>query len=369
MRRDALELDPAKNPGVLDTATWDPAAAWQATAGAGERWREVQEAAIAGRALPRLDGVTPFTGSCAVRGAAVFCLAALPDGQQVFVEIGSGGGPEALGEPMGTAALSHGLRLAAYPTDASVVARYCETVKPGAGPQPMGGTPRLGIGVRMTTAVWPGIFDAMTGQGFAANPIQNSVRELNLLADLLAARPAPQNYACGFGTIASGYTGSSWEGLWLSGVLSALQYETPVRYGADADHIQVKRGADGLARARRIIEAARHYSFYTLDMADVLDYAALSPSAASPGSAQLARKIPDERIRRDVLAYHREPAAVGAATYRLDEESVGRLVGKYRACPEKDRNEDSCSHNRPSISMRSSRASSSCGQFFCISKL
>jgi len=329
MKCNAWEIDPTKNPGVLDTATWDRTAAWQAVAGLGDHWQQVQDAAIAGRMLPRVDGITPFTGSCSVRGATVFCLAALPDAQQVFVEIGSGGGCDALGEPIGTVPLSHGLRLAAYPTDASVVARYCEAVKPGAGPQPLGGTPRLGIGVRMTTAVWPGIFDAMTQQGFAANPIQNSVRELNLLADLRAGRPAPQNYACGFGTITSGYTGSTWEGLWVSGVLSALQYDAPVRFGADADHIQVKRGAEGLEHARRIIDAARHYTFYTLDMADVLDYAALSPSASLAPSAYLARKIPDERARRDTLAYHGERAAVGGATYRLDEGAIGRLVGKY----------------------------------------
>jgi hypothetical protein len=329
MRFGSLEIDPATNPGVLETATWAPAAAWRAVAEMADRWRTVQAAAIAGRPLPPLDGLTPRTGSVSVRGAAVFCLTALPDGQQVFVEIGSGGGPEALGAPIGTAELSHGIRLAAYPTDAAVVARYCEVVKPGAGPRPLGGTPRLGIGVRMTTAVWPGIFDAMGRHGFAANPIQNSVRELNLLADLLAGRPAAQNYACGFGTIASGYTGSTWEGLWLSGVLAALGAAAPIRFGADADHIQVKRGPDGLAHATRVIDAARHYTFFTLDMADVLDYAALSASPPGAGEASLQGKIPDPRHRREILGYHGEPLEVGGVTYALDGDAIGRLVGKY----------------------------------------
>ena len=329
MKFNELELNPATNPGVLDTATWDRGAAWQAIERTGDKWLLVQSAAIAGGVLPPLDGIRPFTGSCKNRGAAVFCLAALPDGQQVFVEIGNGGGPEALGKPMGTLRLSGGLRVAAYPTDAAVVARYCASIKPESGPQPWGDTPRLGIGVRMTTAVWPGIFDAMTRSGFAANTIQNSVRELNLLEDLLACRPAPQNYACGFGTIESGYTGSTWEGLWLSGVLSALQYEKPVRYGADADHIQIKRGEEGIARAKQIIEAARHYTFYTLDMADVLDYSALSPSAPMPASQYLAGKVPDGRERRGLLAYHGEPQRFGSTTYRLDEETIGGFVGKY----------------------------------------
>jgi hypothetical protein len=323
MKCGALEFTPATNPAVLDTATWDRAHAWDAVRQAGDRWAQVQDAAIAGRRLPQAEGITPFTGSCSIRGAAVFCLAAVPDGQQVFVEIGKGGGGDALGEPIGARTLSHGMRLAAYATDASVVDRYCALVKPGAGPQPLGRTPRLGVGVRMTTAVWPGIFDAMAEHGFAANPIQNSVRELNLLDDLLACRPAAQNYACGFGTIISGYTGSTWEGLWLSGVLSALQYDAPLRFGADADHIQVKRGADGLAHAKRIIDAARYYTFYTLDMADVLDYGALARPAA------LSRKISDAATRRDVLAYHRDPFATGDTRYELDEDTIGRLAGKY----------------------------------------
>ena len=86
----------------------------------------------------------------------------------------------------------------------------------------MGGVPRLGIGCRMTTAVWPAAFQAMQRFGFAANPIQNSVRELHLLDDLLAGRPPNRNYACGFGTIETGYTGSTYEGLWLAGTLAAL---------------------------------------------------------------------------------------------------------------------------------------------------
>jgi hypothetical protein len=329
MKFNKLEMNPANNPGVLDTATWDRNAAWQAIERTGDHWVQVQAAAIGGSPLPGHEGVTPFPGSCTTRGAAVFCLAALPDGQQVFVEIGSGGGPAALGPPLGTQRLASGLRMAAYPTDAPVVARYCSAIKPEAGPQPWGDTPRLGIGVRMTTAVWPGIFDAMSRGGFAANTIQNSVRELNLLDDVLAGRPAPTNYACGFGTIETGYTGSTWEGLWLSGVLAALQYETPVRYGADADHIQVKRGADGLARAKQIIEAARYYTFYTLDMADVLDYAALAPASPVPACEYLASKVPDDRERRRLLAYHSEPQRCGDTTYRLDEAALGRFIGKY----------------------------------------
>jgi len=325
-----LEMNPANNPGVLDTATWDHAAAWRAVEQVGDKWSEVQAAGISGNAPPEIDGVRPFAGSCKHRGSGVFSLVGLPDGQQVFVEIGNAGGTEALGQPLGAMTLSSGLRVNAYPTDAAVVHRYVTAVKPESGPQPWGDTPRLGVGVRMTTSVWPGIFDAMSRCGFAANSIQNSVRELNLLDDILACRPASRNYACGFGTIETGYTGSTWEGLWLAGVLSALQYEPreargPIRYGADADHIQIKRGEDGLARAKTVIDAARYYTFYTLDMADILDYAALADSSGR----HLAEKIPNDRERRMLLAYHAAPGRFGAKTYTPDETTISRFVGKY----------------------------------------
>jgi hypothetical protein len=299
MKFQQLQLEPACNPAVLDTATWNRGAAWRAVRGMGERW--VHHVASAGAGVKR--------------GAAVFDLVHLPDGQQVFVELGRGGA--ALGEPLGAMTLKSGLRVAAYPTDAAVVDRYCRVLRPANRQRALGATPRLGIGCRMTTLVWPGMFEAMRRGNFAANTIQNSVRELNFLDDLLAARPAPTNYACGFGTIDTGYTGSTWEGLWVAGVLAALENGTPVRYGADADHLQVKRGAEGLARARRWVDAARYYSFYTLDMADILDYS---------GGERRLRRAAEQRM---VMAYHREPLRVGRQRYALDERTVGRLIGKY----------------------------------------
>ncbi|MDA1088539.1 MAG: tagaturonate epimerase family protein [Verrucomicrobia bacterium] len=284
---------------MLDTATWDRVAAWRAVRGIGEQWAKHNAS----------------TGAGVRRGAAVFDLVRLPDGQQVFVELGQGGA--ALGQPLGELTLKSGLRVAAYPTDAAVVDRYCRVLRPHNRPRALGATPRLGIGCRMTTLVWPGMFDAMRRGNFAANTIQNSVRELNFLDDLLAARPAPTNYACGFGTIETGYTGSTWEGLWVGGVLAALQNSRPVRYGADADHLQVKRGAEGLARARRLAQSARYYTFYTLDMADILDYS---------GRERRLRRAAEQRM---VLACHREPLRIGRRRYALDERTIGRLVGKY----------------------------------------
>lgn len=304
-----FQIDPAHNPAVLDTATWDQAAAWRAVGRPGERWAAAREGGAVG------EGVTAYGASAVRRGAATFLLAGLPDTQQVFVELGHGG--DALGKPLGEMTTQDGLRIAAYPTDAAIVDRYCRILRPVNRPRALGCTPRLGIGTRMTTAVWPGVFAAMDRQGFAANTIQNSVRELNFLDDLLAARPAPTNYACGFGTIETGYTGSSWEGLWVAGVLAALQRDAPLCYGADADHLQVKRGARGLERAKTFVKAARYYTFYTLDMADILDYTGRE------------RRLSDSREQRMVMAYHRAPLRIGRRRYALDGRSVSRLIGKY----------------------------------------
>ena len=299
MKVQRLQLNPAHNPAVLDTATWDCAAAWRAVRDIGEGWAT--------------HAASPGAG--VRRGSAVFDLVRLPDGQQVFVELGRGGA--ALGEPLGEMILRTGLRVAAYPTDAAVVDRYCRVLRPRNRPRALGAMPRLGIGSRMTTLLWPGAFDAMRRGGFAANTIQNSVRELNFLDDLLAARPAPTNYACGFGTIETGYTGSTWEGLWVSGVLAALQNAAPVRYGADADHLQVKRDASGLARSRRLVQAARHYTFFTLDMADILDYS---------GRERRLRRAAEQQM---VMACHREPLRTGKRRWVLDERTIGHLIAKY----------------------------------------
>ena len=164
--------------------------------------------------------------------------------------------------------------------------------------------------------------------GFAATAIQNSVRELNLLDDLLAGRPPQKNVAFGFGTIESGYTGSSFEGLWVSGVLDAFQHGAPGSFGADADHIQVKRGSGGLASARRLVEASRYYSFFTLDVSDVLDYAALAETSVAAAEADLDAVLPSSAARKALLAYHRG-SIWSDRGYRPDGAVLGRLAGKY----------------------------------------
>ena len=81
----------------------------------------------------------------------------------------------------------------------------------------------------------------------------------------------------------------------------------------------------GLARAKRLLDATRYYSFYTLDVSDVLVYGAMTAPAALP----LDVSIPDPVQRRELLACHRQPRRVGGFDYQPDDEMLGRLVGKY----------------------------------------
>jgi hypothetical protein len=295
----ALRMDPSANPAVLDTATWDVPAAVAAVLAVGEGWRGARETIAGGRTW-RSGPFVLRPGARPGADASAYALAALADGQRLLVRLGPSA-PSPLGEPCAALALSDGTMACAYPASAAVVDRYCRELAPRNAPRALGAIPRLGIGTRMTTAVWPGIFRAMGGAGFAANAIQNSVRELNLLDDLLAGRSPVRNYACGFGAIDSGYTGSSFEGLWLSGVLAALEHDAPLAYGADADHIQPKRDDPTLERAKRTIEAAQRYTFFTLDISDVLDYAAL---AGGPTPAALSRKYDDAFAIVEQLCEH-----------------------------------------------------------------
>ncbi|MBP8108141.1 MAG: hypothetical protein KBG20_13915 [Caldilineaceae bacterium] len=335
MKFGKLEIDPAQNPGILDTGTWDRDAAWVAVQAVEDAyWPTLLDAAASGSPLPTNNILTPFAPSCVWHDSTLICLASLADGQQVFLAIGAQATSIPLGPPIGTKSLpgspqpAPSSMLTLYPTDAPVIDRFFRHLAPKKGPRALGPVPRLGIGTRMTTAVWPGIWAAMARRGFAANAIQNSVRELNFLDTLLKGQPAEKNIAFGFGAIETGYTGSSYEGLWVAGVLDALKHGVRLPYGADADHIQVKRGVNGLAHAKRLLNATRYYSFYTLDVSDVLDYTALSASDAA-GVDTLETKIPDPAHRRDLLAYHRQPRRSNGFDYQPDDATLGRLVGKY----------------------------------------
>ena len=91
MRFETLEIDPKKNPAVLDTATWEPTSAWYNISGMDESFfMSVSKAIKVGRSLPLDRRCIVYAGSCAEYREKTYCLAELLDGQHVFIEIGPG---------------------------------------------------------------------------------------------------------------------------------------------------------------------------------------------------------------------------------------------------------------------------------------
>ena len=275
MRFETLEIDPQKNPAVLDTATWNPESAWHSVSEMDDSFiMSVLKTAREGHSLPLDKRCVVYAGSCAEYREGIFCLTELFDGQHIFIRIGSPGADNPLAEPIGVRPLSNGTQLAAYRADITAIDRYVSLIRPDKGPKALGAVPRLGIGSRMTTAAWPGVWRALNQYSIRSNPIQNSVREVNLLEDVLAGRPARLNYMANFGRVEEGHTGSTFEGLWAVGILEALKADSAPPFGADADHITIRRGDDDMAHAERAINAARFYTFFTLDVSSLLDYQA-----------------------------------------------------------------------------------------------
>ena len=329
MKFEKLEIDPQKNPAILDTATWQPASAWSAVSAVDEsHWNSVIQAVRQGRPLPVDKRCVVYVGSCAEYGKSMFFLAGLVDGQQVFIQLGTDSKDTFLGEPIGTRSFEKGTNLAVYSTDAETINRYVTLIKPERGPKALGAVPRLGVGSRMSTAAWQGVWQAMNKCNFQANPIQNSVREVNLLQDVLSGRPPRFNYLANFGRVEEGHTGSTFEGLWVAGVLEALKVTSSPVFGADADHITVRRSADDIIHAKCVIEAACLYTFFTLDVSDILNYDAMNISSKTTAEDYLSNHICQPNQQNEVVAYHSRKCLAGQK-YPLDRATVGRLVGKY----------------------------------------
>ena len=273
MKFGTLEIEPRKNPAVLDTATWEPTGAWKSISAIDQPYFiSISKAIRGGHSLPLDKRCIVYSGSCAEYQKKLFGLTKLDDGQHVFVEIGSNDPEGPLKESIGSRPLSNGTHLTAYRTDGETIDLYVSLLRSDKGPKALGAVPRLGIGSRMTTAAWPGVWRALNRCNIQSNPVQNSVREVNLLEDVLAGRPVRLNYMANFGRVEEGHTGSTFQGLWAAGVLEALKADSSAPYGADADHITIRRGDDDLTHAKQVIEAARLYTFFTLDVSDLLDY-------------------------------------------------------------------------------------------------
>ncbi|TVQ41205.1 MAG: hypothetical protein EA384_00780 [Spirochaetaceae bacterium] len=336
VRVGTMDIDPRRNPAVLDTGSWSFADACRTIDSVPRQFlMRINALHDARPDCGSADGyaceqVQLFPGSFARSGGSRWLLAETrADGQRVLLELAATASAEPLTHRPHIRTLQDQTVMRVYPTDADTLHRYFATVDPEKGPRPLGGVPRVGIGVRHSVYIWPGALQAMHRGSFSANLIQNSVRELHLLSTLTEGRPSRENYLFSFGRIQEGHAGSTFEGLWVAGALAALAAPTLPRYGADADHIQVKRGAGGLDRARDYLNAARYYSFYTLDVSDILNYHAMWRFSCADAVSYLEEAIPDQQARRDILAHHARERWLFGQTYRLDESAIGRLVGKY----------------------------------------
>jgi len=269
-----VEIDPARNPGTLDTLTWDPETALQHIRKNQNDLQAIQNAAMGSRSVEAFQkklaavqtrGIRFFEGSVCLRDGTGYLLAGLPDGQRVILSASlSGNSPplDVIGE------LSIGwLKAFISPVNTRTAAAFLVHVEPSFGPRSLGPVGRLGIGNRQTVTVWPGIFAAMRELGRPAEVIQNSAyRELAPMEFILAPPSKEAAYLPGHGSLSIGHTGTSIEGLWLSGVMSAVEHGFRQEYGADLDHIPVKSLDErGIALARRLILAGRHFTFFTLD--------------------------------------------------------------------------------------------------------
>ena len=150
MKFEKIEMDPRKNPAILDTATWETASAWDTVSAVDEsHWNSALQAVRDGRPFPVDKHCVVYAGSCAEYRAGKFFLAGLVDGQQVFIQLGTDSKDTILGEPIGSRSLENGTHLAVYRTDAETIDRYVTLIKPDRGPKALGAIPRLGIGSRM----------------------------------------------------------------------------------------------------------------------------------------------------------------------------------------------------------------------------
>ena len=88
MKFNNVELNPAKNPAVLDTVTWDRRGAWAALLAVDEDyWESLRAAVRQSGHMPRNERCVAYTGSAAEYRNGLFVLVGLKDNQHVFVEL------------------------------------------------------------------------------------------------------------------------------------------------------------------------------------------------------------------------------------------------------------------------------------------
>lgn len=314
-----IGLDPARNPAVLDTASWDSEKIRIYLGRIHDNfWEDVMQALKSGKEFPSNPNITFFHDSLACTEKGNYVLAKFMDGQHILL-----GTARPFTE---TLCRIEGERytLNIYNVDTPTITQYFLMVDASKMPRALGPIPRLGIGTRMSTTQWPAIFSAMEKKGFSANAIQNSIREICLLEEILNAKECETNYLFSFGNITSGHTGATFEGLWLYGVLEALKRKKGPGYGADADHLKVKPGKDGLKGTKKIIAAAQHYTFFTIDVSPILNYDVFWEKKHS-------QLLPESGKFQEIRSFHMGKRSVNGFSYSIDVNTLERLIVKYQS--------------------------------------
>jgi len=337
-------LRPAHSPAVLDTATWNMARAIALLQSSGSFLESITHRVIDGTLAPgeaTAENLILFPDSLKADQGVSFILARFCDAQRAILAFSDD--RSKLQELRTSFDGIHiesfaSVQVALIPADIDNVRYLVEHIATAFGPQSMGPTPRLGIGDRMTSFVFPGAFDALEQLSLPCNVVQNSVgRELAPVRGLLSSEPLPQTYLPGLGTLMVGHTGSSIEGLWLEGVLWGIQLGVSVApWGADADHVPVKRSesSEGMDQAKVLLDSSRDYTFFTMDTSDLFDYSATKLEGATLQQAFEAL-IPNASQRKALVGRHTQPfdapglVGSGGYRYRPAEEQVMRFAVKY----------------------------------------
>lgn len=280
-----LYIDPSVNPAVTDTLTWRPSSAVKSCANQMRQIEAYVSAIVNGgsageavHAAMDTEGALEFSLTSATDCDYGTCaLVRCPDNQRLFVCAGNRWAQS----PWAANAIANwdllGCEVRAVPVDMGTMRTYLKDVAPGKGPSALQRTPRLGIGSRQSVSVWPGVFEAVSDIGVPSEVIQSSAyREMAPMDKILSPPDDETTYLPGHGSLEIGHTGSSVEGLWLWGVVTALELGFDLPYGADLDHIPIGHdGAAGMERAKWIVDAGRDYTFFTLDASGLFNEAAL----------------------------------------------------------------------------------------------
>ncbi len=274
MRINGIDLEPAKNPAVLDTYTWDPEGALRLCETQGAFLNECASAVSTAHCEGCLKGALIDTDAVAesamLKDGVGYFLMNLSDGQKVLVAASAG----AVTVPVASVGSLAVGKVVVMPVDTDTIKWYVTEIAPRFSPRAFGSVSRIGVGDRQTVTVWPGIIEALDIIGGPAETIQNSAyRELAPMDMILSAPSAEVTYLPGHGSLNIGHTGSSIQGFWLAGVVSHIENGVTQPYGADLDHVPVKTGdAAGMAKAKYLIDCGRHFTFFTLDTSALFDF-------------------------------------------------------------------------------------------------